>query len=257
MTNPLSDPDHDDDQSPSQSPSTKTTSKTNKQLDNSDTTDKSDESGRSSPFIREGHQRAYHPSSRAERDGEGKGDHEDEDQDEGGSKVPPHTNSKSNSKPNDPQPQTRRPKHIQHQHGLISRSHSRSQSGSGDAGQAPADYYIGLAFRSLKTEDEVRKYREGLKGGGGEGEEADGGGSKSVVGFERGEELLVWTAVVSDGECVEGFERVGIERERERLRLMLDDGSSLRHRNDRLGSRCDHLENHLGRTGSGTRMEDG
>jgi hypothetical protein len=49
----------------------------------------------------------------------------------------------------------------------------------------------------LKTEEEVRRYREGLKEG-----EGGQGKSRSVVRLEEGEELLTWTAVVSDGEFV-------------------------------------------------------
>lgn len=66
------------------------------------------------------------------------------------------------------------------QHGLSSHSSRHSNT--------PFDCYIGLAFRTLKTEKEVKEYKDSSRGA-----------SESKVDFKKGEELLVWSAVVSDG----------------------------------------------------------
>jgi hypothetical protein len=116
-------------------------------------------SGRSSPYIREAHQKKHHHEAH-------KHDHDaPEEQDR-----------------EDSQARQQRNKHIGRkiQHGL-------QKSSSRNTG-IPLDCYIGLAFRVMKTEEEIEGYRRQV-----------GGMSTSVVDLEKGEQLLTWQAVVSDG----------------------------------------------------------
>jgi hypothetical protein len=133
-------------------------------------------SGRSSPFIREKHRRAHHPSDQ---------DHQGHDDGNGNDDGDEGNNNRDNNNPHHPlSPKLRRLRSTGRkiQHGL-STSSSRSTG-------LPNDCYIGLAFRCLKTQEEVDKYKGSVRGE-----------SESVVRWEEGEELLVWTAVVSDGQC--------------------------------------------------------
>jgi hypothetical protein len=68
------------------------------------------------------------------------------------------------------------------QHGLQKES-SRRNTG------LPNDCYIGLAFRVLETEDDIEKYKR-----------ETGNVSKSKVDLSKGEKLLTWNAIVSDGQ---------------------------------------------------------
>lgn len=72
------------------------------------------------------------------------------------------------------------------QHGLNKKSHRHSGT--------PFDCYIGLAFRVLKSREEIDRYKR-----------ETGSVSRSVVNLEGGEELLTWQAVVSDGVYVEAY----------------------------------------------------
>lgn len=53
----------------------------------------------------------------------------------------------------------------------------------------PSDCYIGLAFRTLDTREAIDDWQQ-----------QTGNVSKSVVHLDQGEKLLVWQAVLSDGE---------------------------------------------------------
>ena len=123
-------------------------------------------SGRSSPYIREAHQKKHHHEAH-KHDGNDDGHSGEQDQDHGRES---------------PQARQQRNKHIGRkiQHGL-------QKSSSRNTG-IPLDCYIGLAFRVMKTEEEIEGYRRQV-----------GGMSTSVVDLEKGEQLLTWQAVVSDG----------------------------------------------------------
>lgn len=145
------------------------------------------ESGRSSPFIRNAHQKQHHRHQHPEidtdthndahpnTDGTTDGELTDED---------PHQGPKNGHLPDSPKARKKHNTHLGRkiQHGLR-KSSSRSTG-------LPLDCYIGLAFRVLRTREEIEAYREQV-----------GGDSKSRVDLEKGEELLVWQAVVSDGKC--------------------------------------------------------
>lgn len=127
-------------------------------------------SGRSSPYIREAHQKKHHHEAH-KHDGNRDGDSGEQDQDHGRES---------------PQERQQRHRHIGRkiQHGL--------QKSSARNTGIPLDCYIGLAFRVMKTEEEIEGYRRQV-----------GGLSTSVVDLEKGEQLLTWQAVVSDGTLPE------------------------------------------------------
>lgn len=189
MTDPIPDTDPDDH---SQHPSTTTSTSTKNKhldLDPNDPKNASDESGRSSPFIRDAHKKEHHRSKHDHHPSET--NNKDENHSSSSSSLSDKLDA-LHSHPHSPfpedTPQTHSTRLKEHHKTGRKIQHGLSSSSSRSTGQ-PVDCYIGLAFRCLKTEEEVRRYRDQV-----------GGESKSVVSLEEGEELLIWTAVVSDGK---------------------------------------------------------
>ena len=143
----------------------------NKHLDLDADSDGKAESGRSSPYIREKHQKQHHSHDHANGD----------DQDGRGGAV--ETDGDGDGHPESTLARKQRNKHLGRkiQHGL-------QKSSSRNTG-LPLDCYIGLAFRVLKTKEEIERYKSQVRGA-----------SKSQVDLEKGEQLLTWQAVVSDGK---------------------------------------------------------